>query len=307
MREKRKDYNIIRCTIVLLFLIFLEGCSSNPQIIELDGNSLRKISLIPSLEKDVLEVCKKSNDDCEIHLNQLSGEDQYIIQNRLVYYYTENTQIIKNIIEDLKKGIPNSLSVFGASYGLFTFRLETIDVYDNRECFKLIPTSGVKKAFYNNRNSLEKVVLQKYVLQKKEKAMDLFKDLESKNILWSIEGSGKLCEPNEMLLSYIVLLEFPSIESYKDAQSLFENFLIKCEGQVAIQKYFVDKQTSSTGYPISVHLLLKNENEVETISKITSDFLCKFYYKPEPLEIFLPISSSPTLKKLIADYNLVKQ
>jgi hypothetical protein len=274
-------------------------------LVGIDENKIEQIAIVPALTKDVLQTYYKKEINGEVYVDyQPDKEEQHTLQNYMVYYTTDNLFAIDKIIKDLKNATPSIFSVFGASYGVPIFRLEIAYKSNKKKCIAIVPTPKIKEAFYKNRDRLDHIILRKYNLYKKELGHDLIRDLKASNSVWHLEIHGDSCRLNERAFFYEVLIEFSTNKSYQSTREKIDHFIATIEDGVGKRDYLADKQSSSNGFPISVHLYLKTNEEVEFVKKQALISKNKFFYNPEPIVVWLPVDSNQSIKNIIDLYSL---
>lgn len=307
MNKYRNNYvftNVKNGIFFFCMIVFL-GCSTSPKLVALDENKIERIAIVPALAKDILQTYYKKEINGEIYVDyQPNKEEQYTLQNYMIYYTTDNPYAIGEIIKDLKNATPSIFSVFGASYGVPIFRLEIIYKSNNKECIDIVPTPEVKEAFYKNRARLDYLVLRKYDLYKKELGPDLIRDLKVNNSVLYLENHQDSCGLNERSSFYTVLLEFSTHESYGTTQDKIDTFLATIEDGIGKRDYLADRQSSNSGFPISVHLYLRSNEEVKFVKEQALISKYKFFYKPETITVWLPVNHSQSIKNIIDLYEL---
>lgn len=289
--EKEKMQNIIK-VIICLSISLIAGCSTSPQLTSINTNSVSRVGLIPSLPDDIIDVYYKRYDYPE--------NKNKVINNVLIYYFSEDTSVIKKIIDDLKGALPSQLSTMGAMYGIPNFFV-IVDSNGRHEKISITPTAGIEKVFFQNKNKLQPIILIKYLMKIKEKGLALLEELDDKGIQWHIQNVK-----NKNKFNHSLLLKFSSKVSHKETENHAIKFLNGLKNLGIKFESEKDEQFSNAGFPISVHLFVSSTADLEKALIFCKKENIRYFYRPEPLEVYIDNQKiNQSLSTIINKYNLI--
>lgn len=278
--------------IICLSVLLMAGCSTSPQLTSINTNYVSSVGLIPSLPDDIVEVYYE-------RYNYPENKNK-VIDNVLIYYFSEDTGVITKLIDDLTKALPSQMSTMGAMYGVPNF-LMMVDSNGRHDKFRIIPTAGIKKAFFQNKSKLQPIVLMKYLMKTKEKGLSLIEELDDKGIKWHIHNFE-----NKNKFNYSVLLKFSSNASHKETEKHAAKFLNGLKNSGINFGMEMDQQYSNVGFPMSVHLFVSSTNDLEKTLLLCKKENIRHIYRPDPIEIYIDNQkSNQTLRTIINEYNLI--
>ena len=272
---KYTPFTIYKLFIITL-LLFLSACSTNRHLTRLNPDKVTYMALVPNIGKDA----------------------------KIKYYYTDNPKVINHVIRDLKRGLPSLLSVLGSDYGFPNFQLEVTTNTKEKQYIGIIPTSGIERAFYSNRNSLNYISMTRYMLDKKERGHELLKELNKNDIKWYNRMSHTEYFRSNKYFKYSILVEGISKVSKTDSEKKTKEFIDHIQARDLKMDYDIGSAYSSEGYPIRVTFYVTTMEEIKSIEKIAKQFSYDVLIDNDPVEIYIEDTKDIGLSKIIDNFKL---